>query len=157
MNGTLTSVKCLEREFLSNRVILETADDRAHSSLRLRIGTTVFVVDQVHRFGQIAMHLPAMHLPCHAALLALAGTPITALASASMFCSTIVDERQCHGKRRNRRDLSNGIPFAPAHQCHRRLPNHAQGRAHSNAAANHHGLAPMTCRSSGYYRSPCNP
>jgi hypothetical protein len=30
-----------------------------------------------------------------------------------MACSTIVDERQRHGKRRNRLDLSNGMRLAP--------------------------------------------
>jgi len=30
-----------------------------------------------------------------------------------MLCSTIVDERQCHGKRRYRLDLSNGMRLAP--------------------------------------------
>jgi hypothetical protein len=30
-----------------------------------------------------------------------------------MLCSTIVDERQRHGKRRNRLDLSNGMRLAP--------------------------------------------
>ena len=31
----------------------------------------------------------------------------------AIACSTIVDERQCHGKRRNRLDLSNGMRLAP--------------------------------------------
>ncbi|MFN7432241.1 MAG: hypothetical protein ACK5T1_03610 [Betaproteobacteria bacterium] len=31
----------------------------------------------------------------------------------AMLCSTIVDERQRHGKRRNRLDLSNGMRLAP--------------------------------------------
>jgi hypothetical protein len=30
-----------------------------------------------------------------------------------MICPTIVDERQRHGKRRNRLDLSNGMRLAP--------------------------------------------
>ena len=71
---------------------------------------------------------PPMSIPA-----ALGNTISSSCVRIAIVCSKIDNERPRHGRRRIRLDLVNGMCMAAAHQCHRRIPDHANRRARANS------------------------